>query len=271
MSLFHKLFRALRGPRCPVTPDEKAWVEKRLLWLREEFGPESIRRPPLDPTSQLLPRSWDGSVKAAFDLFDRLCDFMRVDPARLQLDFYSQSESHDVDSAYAGELHSSGPAGLFIHPQDNQRLVIAIERSGLSRPAALAATICHELGHVHLLADRRIARDCEDSEPLTDLLTVFFGVGIFTANSAFQFHQWQDHSHQGWSTSRLGYLSEEIFGYALACYSWYRGELKPSWARHLRENVHYYFDDSLHFLSKTHDTLVPFNGDQQGQQELTLG
>jgi hypothetical protein len=121
-------------------------------------------------------------------------------------------------------------------------------------------TICHELGHVHLLGDQRITHDCDDSEPLTDLLTVFFGAGIFTANSAFEFHQWQDHSHQGWSASRLGYLSEEMFGYTLGCYSWYRGELSPPWARYLRENIRYYFDESLHFLSKTRQTAISFNG-----------
>ena len=260
MSLWRKLVRSVRGPRCPVAADEKDWVEARLSWLKDEFGTDPIRRAPLDPASELLPRSWNASREAAADLFKRLCEFMLVDPDRIALDFYSESESRDVDSAYAGNLHSSGPAGLFVHPRDSDKLVIALDDSGLQRPATLAATICHELGHVHLLADKRIARDTDDSEPLTDLLTVFFGAGIFTANSAFQFHQWQDHSHQGWSASRLGYLSEEVFGYALACYCWFRGELSPAWARHLRENVRYYLDESLHFLSTTRQTAVVFNG-----------
>jgi len=260
MSLWRKLVRSVRGPRCPVAPDEKEWVEARLSWLKDQFGLAPIRRTPLDPTSELLPRTWDASPEAAADLFKRLCEFMLVKPERVMLDFYSESESHEVDSAYAGEWHRSGPAGLFIHPRDSRKLVIALEESGLQRPGTLAATICHELGHVHLLADQRIAPDTEDSEPLTDLLTVFFGVGIFTANSVFQFHQWQDISHHGWSVSRLGYLSEEVFGYALACYAWFRGEVSPAWARHLRENIRYYLDESLHFLSTTRQTAVLFNG-----------
>ncbi len=127
-------------------------------------------------------------------------------------------------------------------------------------PATLAATICHELGHVHLLADGRIKRDEEDGEPLTDLITVYFGTGIFTANSAFRFGQWQSISHQGWRASRLGYLSEQLFGYALASYSWYRGDLEAPWRKYLRENIAYYFDDSMHFLATTKKTTVPFNG-----------
>jgi hypothetical protein len=231
-----------------------------MLSLREHFGSAPIRRAPLDPASQFLPKKWDGSHEAGADLFNRLCDFMRVDPARLRLQFYSKNESHEVDSAYAGERHSSGPAGLYHHPEDSQRLVIALEESGLIRPASLAATICHELGHVHLLADQHITRDEADCEPLTDLLTVYFGAGILTANSAFQFSQWQDHKMQGWQASRQGYLSEPLFGYSLASFSWYRGDVEAVWRKYLRQNIAYYFDDSMHFLSTTRDTSIPFNG-----------
>jgi hypothetical protein len=192
MGLLHKMLRSVRGPRHHLEPGEKDWVENRLVWLKDQFGLEPLLRPPLDPASSLLPRRWSTSDEAGADLLKRLCEFMRVDPARVQLQYYSQSESHEVESAYAGEFHRSGPAGLFLHPEDNSRLVIALEESGLARPASLAATICHELAHVHLLADNRIKRDEEDCEPLTDLLTVYFGAGIFAANSAFQCYQWQD-------------------------------------------------------------------------------
>jgi hypothetical protein len=185
---------------------------------------------------------------------------MLVHPARLHFQLYSKSEFHEVDSAYAGESHSSGPAGLYHAPKQSQKLVIALEESGLLRPAALAATICHELGHVHLLADQRVQQDEEDCEPLTDLLTVYFGAGILTANSAFQFNQWQDGRMQGWNASRQGYLSEALYGFSLACYTWCRGDAQATWRKHLRENIAYYFDDSMHFLSTTRDTSIPFDG-----------
>jgi len=260
MSIFRQLARKIHGPRCHLEADEKAWVERRMVWLREQFGSGPIRRAPLEPSSELLPKKWDASDEAGADLFARLCKFMLVDPKRLHLEFYSQTESHEIDSAYAGETHSSGPAGLYCHPEDSKILVIALEESGLLRPASLAATICHELAHVHLLADERIKRDEEDCEPLTDLLTVFFGAGILTANSAFQFSQWQDGRMQGWNVSRQGYLSEALFGFSLACFSWYRGDVEAAWRKHLRENIAYYFDDSMHFLSTTRNTSVPFNG-----------
>jgi hypothetical protein len=260
MGVFRQLARKIHGPRCHLETDEKAWVDRRMIWLREQFGSKPIRRAPLDPSSQLLPKKWDGSYEAGEDLFRRLCEFMLVDPVRLHLEFYSQSESHETGSAYAGETHSSGPAGLYHDLQNSEKLIIAVEESGLLRPASLAATICHELAHVHLLADQRIGRDEEDCEPLTDLLTVFFGAGILTANSAFQFSQWQDGSMQGWNVSRQGYLSEALFGFSLACFSWYRGDVKAEWQKHLRENIAYYFEDSMHFLSTTRETTIPFDG-----------
>lgn len=231
-----------------------------MVWLREQFGPEPIRRAPLDPASQLLPKKWDGSADAGVDLFQRMCAFMMVNPERLQLHFYSETETHETDSAYGGESHSSGPAGLYYESRNDQRIVIALEQSALLRPASLVATICHELAHVHLLADQRIERDVPDCEPLTDLLTIYFGAGILTANCAFQFNQWQDGRMQGWSVRRQGYLSEALFGFSLACFAWYRGDTEAAWRKHLRENIAYYFDDSMHFLSTTRDTTIPFNG-----------
>src|SRR5882757_5937601 len=165
MSIFRRLARKIHGPRCHLNADEKAWVERRMAWLREQFGSGPIRRAPLDPTSQLLPKEWDGSYEAGADLFQRLCEYMLVDPARLHFQLYSKAETHVIDSAHAGESHSSGPAGLYHQPKDKKKLVIALEESGLARPAALAATICHELGHVHLLADQRIRPEEEDCEP----------------------------------------------------------------------------------------------------------
>jgi hypothetical protein len=85
---------------------------------------------------------------------------------------------------------------------------------------------------------------------MTDLLTVFLGLGIFNANSANRFKRWQDDRSQGWSMQRLGYLTEEIFGYALAKFSVERGEGKVEWERHLCTNVRSYFNRSRRWLVK---------------------
>jgi hypothetical protein len=92
-------------------------------------------------------------------------------------------------------------------------------------------------------------------EPLTDLVTVFLGFGVFNANAAFQFKQYTNSDSQGWSTQRLGYLSEEMFGYSLARFAFERGELNPDWASYLSTNVSVYFKRSLAWL-KTNGTRI---------------
>jgi hypothetical protein len=115
---------------------------------------------------------------------------------------------------------------------------------------ALVATIAHELSHVLLLGDARISPDREDHEPLTDLLTIYFGLGIFSANAAFEYYR----EHRGRNTysraARLGYLTEPMFGYALARYAWLRGEAEPGWARFLDTNPRSFLKRGLRYLAR---------------------
>jgi len=80
---------------------------------------------------------------------------------------------------------------------DDRRSASAVGRDVLNTPLTQPTTVygwdltslygsgtaLHELGHVLLLADGKISKDRKDHEHLTDLLTVWLGLGIFTANS----------------------------------------------------------------------------------------
>lgn len=91
--------------------------------------------------------------------------------------------------------------------------------------------------------------DDPDMEPMNDLLTVFLGLGIFTANAAFHFKQYTTNRSQGWSAGRLGYLSEEQYGYALARFAFERGEARPAWRKFLSTNVSAYWKRSAAWLA----------------------
>ena len=238
-------------------------MEDRFLWFVLQFGIEPIARDPLHHDSTLLPKNWTASHEACDELALRLCTFMYVDPARISLRYMSQPGSKPLPHGLFGSSEGLGAAGTYQKAVEGDLHLITIEEAGLDRPTRLVATICYELGHVHLLGDGRIGRDIPDSEPLTDLLTIYFGAGIFNANASFEFFQWQDTKSQGWQASRLGSLTEQVFGYALACYAWFRGETKPVWRKYLRENILYYFDDSMHFLAVTKKTSIPFDGVHQ--------
>jgi hypothetical protein len=85
-------------------------------------------------------------------------------------------------------------------------------------------------------------------EPLTDLATVFLGMGVLNANAAFQFKQWSEGNMQGWRTQKSGYLPETVWGYSLARFAHERNEKDPVWAKMLPTNVRAYFTQSSKWL-----------------------
>jgi hypothetical protein len=131
---------------------------------------------------------------------------------------------------------------------EGERPLVAVRHSLLKDPLSVVATLAHELGHVILLGGGHLDPDTEDMEPMTDLVTVYLGFGVFTANAARRFQQFQDDRKQGWSMSRLGYLPEPVYAYALARFAQQRGEVKPTWTAHLSTNLKAWFRESTNWL-----------------------
>jgi hypothetical protein len=124
--------------------------------------------------------------------------------------------------------------------------VIAVGIEDARDPRRIVAIAAHELCH-HKLLYRGIATVQEaDHEPLTDLATVFFGLGVFTANAAFTFSQ----DARGSRRRQLGYINQPMFGHALGCVAWLREERDPAWARYLDTNPRGYFKRAMRYLEK---------------------
>jgi hypothetical protein len=131
---------------------------------------------------------------------------------------------------------ADAPARPPPHVRRDGRGIVTIDGNQAREPMALVATIAHELGHERLIGEGLHDPDAADHEPLTDLLTVVFGLGVFAANAAFEYRT----DPGAWRTSRLGYLTEPMWGYALGRYAWLRGETAPEWTRHLDTNPRSY-------------------------------
>jgi hypothetical protein len=225
-------------PRSPVTAVEQAWIEDSIAWLAGEFGPAVVHRPVVEPTPACFPVggfAGRANVEAVLYL---VADAMAVPRERLALEYVAGRPDRLLRWQHA----YSGPAGHY-HEQDGTA-VITVYGGQISTPGQLVATLAHELGHVRLLGENRIAWDRPDGEPLTDLLTVVFGYGIFSANAAFDFSA----DAGGWRSRRLGYMTEQMFGYALARYSLLRGESAPAWATHLDTNPRGYMRQAMRYL-----------------------
>jgi len=207
------------------------------------------------PDDRCFPDRYDGSEEAFHLIFRRVAKAMQVDSEEIEVELFGTDDDpvRELLPYYSGTTKDA--AGLYYHdPTKFARIEIHHEQ--LKDPLGLVATIAHELGHVILLRPGLVDGDEPKMEPLNDLLTVFLGFGVFTANSAFQFKQYGDHKRQGWSTSRLGYLSEELFGYALARFALERGEVKPAWANFLATNVAAYFKQSTAWMKEHRELRI---------------
>lgn len=246
-------------PRPPVTEEERQWIESSLLRLIEMFGFDHFAsRRTILPQPEFFPDRYSPTEEGLQALIARISAYMDVNADRLEFHVYSEQDDSIKKHFTSWQSSHSGAAGKYFHPQEpDEKLNIGIEAGLLNQPVKLVATIAHELGHVILLGGGLIDSAEEDHEHLTDLLTVFLGMGVFTANASFTFSQWQDGRMQGWSSSRQGYLTQAMFGYSLAACSWMRGESKVPWERLLTANVRSPFKRSLKFLKATQQTLLP--------------
>jgi hypothetical protein len=242
---------------CPIPEPSRVWTERRMGWVMDRFGPERVRQARVIlPTSDDFPDAYDGSEAAGERLFDRVCTYAGVERSRVHLAWVTGDDGRR-DPAAGGPLlvgrdgTTSGAAGLYVSGGDVEHAeLIAIDRRNLADPMQLVATAAHELCHVHLLGDGHVSPDEEDHEPLTDLLTVCLGLGIFGANASVQDRAWSHAQMSGWSVSKLGYLYQLTWAYALAVFAWVRGEAAPKWARHLRPDVRSVFRNASRYLDK---------------------
>jgi uncharacterized protein YjbI with pentapeptide repeats len=208
-------------------------------WLIGQFGIDRLRTADVIlPTEDFFPDAYAGSTDDTRVILDRVCDYAGLDPATIQLDFY-QDRNPILEQRTAGWYQAV-----------DGKYAIWVEQSNLHDSLGLVATMAHELAHVHLLGHGRISSETEDHERLTDLLTVFLGFGVITANAVIQESYWHAGAISGWSMGRMGYLTMPIYGYALALFARARGEEQPTWAQHLRPDVLTEFRKAQRFLAE---------------------
>jgi hypothetical protein len=232
---------ALFGARCPVPERERVWIEESLSWLAEQFGP-AVCRPVVLPTGDFFPTPYRG-VEDVRAVVERVCGYVGVEAARIEVEFIDDGGAAQMLEHLPLAGYQRGVAGEWYQGRDGTGTVVVSEAAARD-PLQLIAVIAHELGHQRLLGEGRIDADRADHEPLTDLAAVHFGMGIFVANAAFEFTQ----GRAGWRRQTLGYLTEPMYGYALARHTRARGDDQPAWARYLDTNPRAYLKQSMKYL-----------------------
>jgi len=225
---------------CPVDEPVRIFLEQSFQLLLNIFGIEdTLNRIVLTPERIHFPVQYDGSEQSAFETLRIIAGQMEVPAERITLDFIDEDLRH---------ITEGNPGGFYWGKGENDNFEISLARKKLNEPENMVATLAHEIAHIKLLGENRME---ENDEPITDLTTIFFGLGIFNANAAFQ--TFADSKYYGWSKS--GYLTQWEWGYALALFAYVRQEKQPDWANHLCKNVKADFKRSQHFISNNEDII----------------
>ena len=245
-----------RRPSCPASPAEKELVEDGFQSLQGKLGLARLREATVvEPTSAFFPDRYDASCDAAAQMFARVCGYMRVEPQSVRLSFWQREREKPQVHAPGtmSTLHQTkGASGLYAHVDGFDH--ISLNVAELNDPEALVATMAHELAHVLLLGRSAISHDEPHMEALTDLTTIYLGLGIFTSNTLLRRRGWIRGNVEGWEVSRKGYISPEMAGWALSLFAWARGEKNPKWSDHLATDGKSYLKQGLRYLEQTHDT-----------------
>lgn len=228
-------------PRCPIDTSTRQWIDRRWAWLENQFGVARVRGARVVlPRQDFFPDPYHGAESDVRPMLDRVCGYMGLQPVKVELFLY-----HDTPHIRHRKENNTTANR---HELEHGRYTVGVETSCLADPLALVATLAREIGNIQLVDQHKISPTTEDRAHLTDLLTVFLGLGVFTANSVLREKYWQEGHFGGWSMGRRGALPMPAFGYALARFAQARGENGADWAKYLRLDVRAPFRQSLRYL-----------------------
>jgi hypothetical protein len=76
-------------PTCPVSANDKAWIENRFSWLINEFGMQRLTKGiVILPTTQFFPTEYHRTKEEMQDIMYLVAEYMDVAPSLLRLNFY---------------------------------------------------------------------------------------------------------------------------------------------------------------------------------------
>jgi catechol 2,3-dioxygenase-like lactoylglutathione lyase family enzyme len=235
--------------KCPITTDDKLWLEESLQWYETLLGSNFLRKQQTFlPTRKYFDISYKGTEEDAIFIMEKVSEYMDIDSSKIEVGFYSEPDQLELGEGIM-TMHSDDSeitAGRYLQYDDGTKEIL-IEQKQLNNPTSLIATLAHELCHVKLLGEELIE---ENDEYLTDLAVLVYGFGIFNANTSIvKMDTWSGSSHSGWKmTGGAGYLHYKIHAFALALFANYQGTKSPDWVSYLESDIANYFRKSMDYI-----------------------
>ena len=243
------------SPKLPVNQEERLWVDEGFVRLEAMLSRERLLEAKVVlPDAEHFPDAFDGNEASVETLIHRVCEYMRIDPTAYQAGNLSD-EADELRENSLWSIQTNRPAGIYFGHEsvmeEDGRVVIALKSSVLKDPIVLVATVAHELGHLILLGDGHIDGSTPDHEPMTDLLTVFLGLGHICCELGGSIP-----APRSWR--RMAQLVDAASRLPVAGSLWIRAcevrgrarRKKAGLDAHLSTNVRAYFKRSLAWLAK---------------------
>lgn len=180
--------------------------------LRSTGGLDNFRQTPLVlPSPQFFPKTEEQGHDRATVIFEHVKRHAQMQDWPVEL--APQADLPTQLSEFVYLKHEGTAAGTFsMHGQGG---LVTYDPAHTSTPLVLIATFAHELGHYLNGEFAELPPGGADLvEPATDVTATFLGFGVFGANTAFEFHK----NNDGWSSSRLGYITESEWAFDLAIF-----------------------------------------------------
>ncbi|MGL4488662.1 MAG: hypothetical protein ACRCU5_04370, partial [Rhizobiaceae bacterium] len=194
-----------------INEDDEQRQLEAWRWLIDNLGGLDVlaAKPTQCPSHKDFPKSGLSGHQHVAHVFGQIAQKIGVDPNSFKL--VAQDTAID---AVVGPLAVVAnvplmPAGTY--QLDGNSHLVSYDPALARDLEKLIGTLAHEICHPILFNIPTAPPGNEDAEEFaTDLATVFFGFGLFGGNQSFQFNQFRDDATgtQGWSTQRLGYLSQ---------------------------------------------------------------
>lgn len=234
--------------KSAVNDADKQWVEQNLIWFIETFGLDHLTNGAFYlPVIEVFPYTDLTKAEQFEKLFLQLCSYLSLDSNDIFIDFFD-----DIGSLEWGTWAPQGEykdfAGMYyrVYSREEKRYRIHVAKSQLKNYQNLISTLIHELCHVKLLGGNYLESRDEENEALTDLACIFFGFGIFSANTCAEF------SLSG--IGKSGYLPVHFIAYANACLCYIMNDDHKKYYEYLSTDSRSLFKQNCEFLEYTNDT-----------------
>lgn len=245
------------GARPFLEPELEEWQLEAWRWLLGRLGgvPALLQATLVTPTRDFFPPT-DATGHARVEhVFEQVKRHADMADWRCRLAAQPRQPELRLGEFVAVRRSRPDPAGTF--GLKGNEPAITYDPAAAKDPMVLVAVLAHELAHL-LLATLPDAlpggRDA--NERMTDLATVAMGFGLFGSNCAFGFERFHGPVSQGWSWSRLGYLEEREWAFALAVQFELTGREAAAVRRYLKPHLFTDFRTALGSLRRRPELLV---------------